>query len=60
MDVVSAIMAYENGDLGHDDTVALFQHLIDNGAAWSMQGSYGRAARYLIDSGECTAPRVGV
>lgn len=48
---VSAIIAYENGELSGWDTLALFGELIRTGAAWSLQGSYGRAAASLIDRG---------
>ena len=30
---------------------SLFSHLIRTGMAWGLQGSYGRAAMTLIDSG---------
>jgi hypothetical protein len=53
MDQVSAIMAYEDGTLGEDETIALFQELIDSGLVWQLQGSYGRMARDLIAAGEC-------
>jgi hypothetical protein len=52
---VDKIIAYENGELDEDGTVELFQNLIDTGAAWSLQGSYGRAAEALIEAGYCTA-----
>lgn len=52
-DTVSAIMAYESGELDDDGIVGLFQHLIDSGLAWSLQGSYGRMASALIEKGFC-------
>ena len=52
-DQVGAIMAYESGDLDDEATVELFQHLIDNGLAWSLQGHYGRTATALIIAGHC-------
>ena len=50
-DEVGAIIAFENGELGEDETLELFQHLIDSGLAWKLQGSYGRMAQNLIDQG---------
>lgn len=57
-DEVSAIMAYEQGNLGNDETVTLFQRLVDSGLAWQLQGSYGRMATRLIREGLVTAPKV--
>jgi len=48
---ISRIIAYEDGELSHEETVALFQELVDSGLAWELQGHYGRAARHLIDAG---------
>lgn len=52
-DSLSFIMDYECGDLSDEETAEGFQHLIDSGLVWSLQGSYGRMARRLIDSGLC-------
>ena len=52
-DTVSFLMAYEDGGLDEDAIVEGFQHLIDSGLVWSLQGSYGRAAVALIDMGLC-------
>ena len=54
MDEISNIIAYEQGDLSDDDTIALFQRLVDSGLAWSLQGHYGRTAKALIDDGLVT------
>lgn len=52
MNLLDAMMAWESGELDGDETVALFQTLVDNGMAWSLQGSYGRAAAHLIETGQ--------
>jgi len=54
-DEVGAMMAYESGELDEVGIVELFQHLIDSGLAWSLQGTYGRMARDLIKAGVCNA-----
>jgi len=53
MDLTSKIIAYEQDELNYDETVELFQELIDNGMAWSLQGHYGRMAEQLIMNGDC-------
>jgi hypothetical protein len=50
-DLVDGIMRYENGDMEQDEMVDLFQALVDNGMAWTLQGHYGRTAKMLIDEG---------
>ena len=34
-----------------------WQHLIDTGLCWRLQGWYGRTAQQLIEDGVCTAPQ---
>ena len=55
-DTVSAIIEYENGTLGYEEIIELFQHLVDTGLAWRLQGSYGRMAVRLIEDGLVTHP----
>jgi len=52
---VQDIIDYENGDMDWDRIIDMFQKLIDSGEAWTLQGSYGRMAKRLIDDGECIA-----
>ena len=55
-DSVGAIIAFEQGDLSEEKVIKLFQHLVDTGLAWKLQGSYGRAAAHLIERGLVTRP----
>ena len=54
MDTLDQIIAFEQGELDEAATIELFQALVDNGMAWQLQGSYGRTARSLIESGLVT------
>ena len=53
MNRLDRIIAYEQSELDYDETIKLFQELINNGMAWTLQGSYGRTAQTLIDAGLC-------
>lgn len=51
--IVDFIIDYEAGVLTEEEVAEGFQHLIDSGIVWSLQGSYGRTAATLIDAGIC-------
>lgn len=53
-DLTGNIIAYEQGELNNEQIVELFQRLIDNGMAWSLQGHYGRTAMELVKAGLCS------
>ena len=50
---VGMLMAWEEGKLSDEEEAILFQKLINNGWAWTLQGTYGRNANRLIDAGLC-------
>lgn len=53
MSLFELMMAWENGEgeLTNAQIQDLFSQLVKSGDAWSLQGTYGRAARKLIDAG---------
>lgn len=51
---VEKIIEYENGELDDEQTIELFQHLIDKGTIWHLQGHYQRTAYALVQEGLCT------
>lgn len=56
MSLLDRIIAYEDGSLDHDETLALFQDLVSTGLAWRLQGHYGRTAEYLLVEGLIVQP----
>lgn len=54
-DVVGFIMDFEGGDITEERLIEGFQHMIDDGSVWKLQGSYGRTAHALIEQGYCHA-----
>jgi hypothetical protein len=53
---VAKIMQYENDELNDEETIELFQELINTGLAWQLQGHYGRFAVELLEEGFCKSP----
>ena len=45
------IINFEEQQCTIEEILELFTVLIQTGMAWSLQGSYGRLARHLIDQG---------
>lgn len=55
MDNFTAVMIAEGAEPAESEEqyIAAWQHLIDTGMAWSLQGFFGRAAMQLIEAGHC-------
>ena len=47
------IEGFDDEEHDEEDIVEAFQHLIDTGIVWTLQGFYGRTAAQLIDNGFC-------
>ena len=45
------ITAYEKGELNQEQTIQLFQELVDSGLIVNLQGHYQRFAAQLLDCG---------
>ena len=56
-DLTSKLITYEEGHLSDEETIDLFQHLVDTGLVWSLQGFYGRTAAFLIEQGYITSKK---
>jgi hypothetical protein len=51
MKMIDMLMAYEDGELDSEQTVELFQNLIDSGLIFNLQGHYMRVAKELVNAG---------
>ena len=50
------IIAFEQGELTDQETIDLFQEMVNSGLVWELQGSYGRTAMAMIDVGIVKVP----
>jgi hypothetical protein len=46
-------------DATEEEMVVLYQHLIDTGQAWQLEGHVGRTAMGLIEAGVCMLGETG-
>lgn len=56
MNVAERLNAWIDGGLSGEETVQLFQELVDTGEAWKMDGYVGSTIRNLIDAGLVIVP----
>jgi hypothetical protein len=54
--LVEQLIAYEEGLMTEDEQIELFQHLIDTGTCWHLDGHYHRVAATLIEAGLIKPP----
>lgn len=57
--MVDKIVAYESGEQTEQETVKMFQKMIEDGSVWKLQGSYGRTAMELLRAGMCVLGKTG-
>ena len=56
MRLVDQLIAYEEGQITHDEEVAFFEHLVETGVCWQLSGHYQREAATLIEAGLIKPP----
>ena len=56
MQLVDQLIAYEEGQITDDEEIAFFQHLIETGTCWQLQGHYQRVGATLIEAGLIDSP----
>jgi hypothetical protein len=54
--LVDQLIAYEEGQITHDEEVAFFEHLVETGVCWHLSGHYQRVAATLIEAGLIKPP----
>lgn len=61
MDSYTAVMICEGAQDAdsQEQVIQAWQHLIDSGLAWKLQGCFGRQAQALIDAGFCFSNHKG-
>ena len=55
-EIFGRIIAYEQEDLDAEETITLFQDLVNSGLVWELQGHYGRTAKRLLEGGLICGP----
>lgn len=55
MNTIDAVIIAESLITDAEQYIAAWQHLIDTGLVWQLQGWFGRTAETLIKAGICSA-----
>ena len=55
-DAYAIVEGFDGEEHTYEEHLAAWQSLVDSGAAWTLQGWYGRNAMALIESGEINGP----
>jgi len=55
VNTIDAIIIAESLITDAEQYIAAWQHLIDTGIVWQLQGWFGRTAENLIKAGICSA-----
>jgi len=56
LQLVDQLIAYEEGQLTEDEEIAFFEHLVETGTCWQLQGHYQRVAATLMEAGLINSP----
>jgi len=56
LQLVDQLIAYEEGQLTEDEEIAFFEHLVETGTCWQLQGHYQRVAATLMKTGLINSP----
>jgi len=57
MNAVAIAEGWYDKEPTKEEWVSAFQHLIDTGLCWQLQGWFGRTAMSLIIQGDCQPPK---
>jgi len=54
-DACACVEGFDGIEHSEDEIISAWQHLINTGDVWKLQGWYGRTAQMLIDNELCSA-----
>lgn len=54
IDAVAIAEGWQEVETEEEEVLAAWQHLINTGMCWQLQGWFGRQAEALIEAGLCT------
>lgn len=57
-DAIAACEGFDGIEHTKEELISAWQHLIDTGLCWKLQGWFGRTAQGLIENGICKTSNV--